>query len=99
MRSASLPAKPRGEAAESPWSPSRLVRAATALHVLAAAALIVRPDLWAWVLGAIAATHGAMAALGMLPRNRLLGPHSFARLFPGDVRIVNLGLTLVAIVD
>ena len=75
MRSASLPAKPRGAAAESPWSPSRLVRAATVLHVLAAAALIVRPDLWAWVLGAIAATHGAMAALGMLPRNRLLGPN------------------------
>ena len=69
------PAKPRGAAAESPWSPSRLVRAATVLHVLAAAALIVRPDLWAWVLGAIAATHGAMAALGMLPRNRLLGPN------------------------
>ena len=32
-------------------------------------------------------------------RNRLLGPGSFARLFPGDVRIVNLGLTLVAVVD
>jgi SAM-dependent methyltransferase len=31
--------------------------------------------------------------------NRLLGPHSFARLFPGEVRIVNLGLTLVAVVD
>ena len=32
-------------------------------------------------------------------RNRLLGPRSFARLFPGDVRIVNLGLSLVAVVD
>jgi SAM-dependent methyltransferase len=32
-------------------------------------------------------------------RNRLLGPRSFARLCPRDVRIVNLGLTLVAVVD
>jgi SAM-dependent methyltransferase len=32
-------------------------------------------------------------------RNRLLGPGSFARLFPREVRIVNLGLTLVAVVD
>ena len=31
--------------------------------------------------------------------NRLLGPGSFADLFPRDVRIVNLGLTLVAVVD
>ena len=32
-------------------------------------------------------------------RNRLLGPRALAELFPGDVRIVNLGLTLVAVVD
>ena len=31
--------------------------------------------------------------------NRLLGPRSLAELFPRDVRIVNLGLTLVAVVD
>jgi SAM-dependent methyltransferase len=31
--------------------------------------------------------------------NRLLGPGSFARLFPREVRILNLGLTLVAVVD
>ena len=29
--------------------------------------------------------------------NHLLGPGDLARLFPGDVRIVNLGMTLVAI--
>jgi SAM-dependent methyltransferase len=32
-------------------------------------------------------------------QNRLLGPGALRSLFPGDVRIVNLGLTLVAIVD
>ncbi len=31
--------------------------------------------------------------------NRLLGPRTFRALFPRDVRVVNLGLTLVAIVD
>jgi hypothetical protein len=31
--------------------------------------------------------------------NHLLGPAALRRLFPGEVRIVNLGLTLVAIVD
>ena len=32
-------------------------------------------------------------------RNRLLSPGSFASLFPGDVRILNTGLSLVAVVD
>jgi SAM-dependent methyltransferase len=32
-------------------------------------------------------------------RNRLLGPGALRELFPGDARIVNLGLTLVAVVD
>ena len=32
-------------------------------------------------------------------QHRLLSPGSFRRLFPGDVRIVNLGLSLVAVVD
>ena len=32
-------------------------------------------------------------------RNRLLGSGTLRDLFPGDVRIVNLGLTLVAVVD
>ena len=48
-----------------------------------------------------AASHRAydLARKPWAKRNRLLGPRSFARLFPGDVRIVNLGLTLVAVVD
>ena len=48
-----------------------------------------------------AAAHRAydLARKPWAKRNRLLGPGSFARLFPGDVRIVNLGLSLVAVVD
>jgi SAM-dependent methyltransferase len=39
------------------------------------------------------------AGKGSAKEIRLLTPRSFASLFPGRVRIVNLGLTLVAIVD
>jgi SAM-dependent methyltransferase len=48
-----------------------------------------------------AASHRAydLAGKPWAKRNRLLGPHSFAGLFPGHVRIVNLGLSLVAVVD
>ena len=48
-----------------------------------------------------AAAHRAydLARKPWAKRNRLLGPGSFAELFPRDVRIVNLGLTLVAVVD
>jgi len=48
-----------------------------------------------------AASHRAydLAHKPWAKRNRLLGPRAFAALFPGDVRIVNLGLTLVAVVD
>jgi SAM-dependent methyltransferase len=40
-----------------------------------------------------------VAGKGSAKDIRLLTPRSFASLFPGRVRIVNLGLTLVAIVD
>ena len=48
-----------------------------------------------------AASHRAydLARKPWAKRNRLLGPGALADLFPGDVRIVNLGLTLVAVVD
>ena len=48
-----------------------------------------------------AASHSAyeLARKPWAKRNRLLGPGSFEALFPGDVRIFNLGMTLVAVVD
>jgi SAM-dependent methyltransferase len=48
-----------------------------------------------------AASHRAydLARKPWAKQNRLLGPRSFARLFPGDVKIVNFGLSLVAVVD
>ena len=48
-----------------------------------------------------AASHRAydLARKPWAKRNRLLGPTGLRELFPGNARIVNLGLTLVAIVD
>ena len=48
-----------------------------------------------------AAAHRAydLARKPWAKENHLLGPRALRELFPGDVRIVNLGLTLAAIVD
>ena len=58
-----------------PWSPAPAVRVSMALHALAAAGLLLWPSAWAWVLGAVAANHAVLGAVGMLPRNGLLGPN------------------------
>jgi peptidoglycan-N-acetylglucosamine deacetylase len=57
------------------WSPTALLYASAAVHVTAAAAIYVRPRLWPWALGALAANHLGLAAAGLLPRSRLLGPN------------------------
>jgi peptidoglycan/xylan/chitin deacetylase (PgdA/CDA1 family) len=56
------------------WSPTPLLYASAAVHLGAAAAL-VRPSLWPWALGAVAANHVVLAAAGLWPRSRLLGPN------------------------
>src|ERR1700730_6722004 len=57
------------------WTPSPLLYATGALHLGAAAALIARPRIWPWALSAVAANHVALAAAGLWPRSRLLGPN------------------------
>jgi peptidoglycan/xylan/chitin deacetylase (PgdA/CDA1 family) len=46
-----------------------------ALHVAAAAAVLARPRLWPWALGAVLADHLALTAAGLWPRSGLLGPN------------------------
>jgi peptidoglycan/xylan/chitin deacetylase (PgdA/CDA1 family) len=55
------------------WRPSALVQGSIALHVAAAAAVLVRPPLWPWALGAVLANHLLLCAAGLWPRSRLLG--------------------------
>lgn len=51
------------------------MRLSVALHALAALGLLLQPSGWAWLLGAIAANHLFLGAIGMWPRSRLLGPN------------------------
>ena len=57
------------------WRPSPLLRGSLALHVGAAGVVVVRPQLWPWALSAVVANHMALAAAGLWPRSRLLGPN------------------------
>lgn len=64
-RRASLPA----------WRPSPLILASLGVHGGALAAVLARPAEWPWALGAVAADHALLAAAGLWPRSRLLGPN------------------------
>lgn len=68
--------KPRMEGASPRWSPPPLLYASAAVHAGAAAAVLARPHEWPWALGAVAANHAALAAAGLWPRGRMLGPNS-----------------------
>jgi peptidoglycan-N-acetylglucosamine deacetylase len=51
------------------------VRASWALHLGAVAAVVARPRLWPWMLGAVVADHLLLTAAGLWPRSKLLGPN------------------------
>jgi peptidoglycan/xylan/chitin deacetylase (PgdA/CDA1 family) len=57
------------------WRPSPLVGISLGLHAGAAAALIVRPSAWPWVLGALVADHALLTTASLVPRSHLLGPN------------------------
>jgi peptidoglycan/xylan/chitin deacetylase (PgdA/CDA1 family) len=57
------------------WTPSPLLYATAAIHVGAAAALLLRPRSWPWALGAVVVNHLALAGAGLWPRSQLLGPN------------------------
>ncbi|MGH8137381.1 MAG: polysaccharide deacetylase family protein [Steroidobacteraceae bacterium] len=55
--------------------PTLAIQASWALHAGAAAAAVVRPHLWPWLLGAVVADHLVLTAAGLWPRSTLLGPN------------------------
>ncbi len=57
------------------WRPSPLLIASLGVHGGALAAVLARPLEWPWALGAVAADHVLLAAAGLWPRSRLLGPN------------------------
>lgn len=54
---------------------SPLVYGSVALHVGAAGATLVHPQLWPWALGAVVFDHALIAAAGLWPRSDWLGPN------------------------
>ena len=55
--------------------PSALIRGSVALHLGAAVTALARPHWWPWALSAVLADHLLLAAVGLWPRSRLLGPN------------------------
>jgi peptidoglycan/xylan/chitin deacetylase (PgdA/CDA1 family) len=70
------------------WRPTPLLVTSAGIHAGAAAAVLARPPLWPWALGAVLANHALLTAAGLWPRSQLLGPN-WTRLpcNPGDRRI------------
>jgi peptidoglycan/xylan/chitin deacetylase (PgdA/CDA1 family) len=54
---------------------SPVLSASAAVHLGAVAAVLTSPRDWPWALGAVAANHAVLAAAGLWPRSRLLGPN------------------------
>ena len=57
------------------WLSTPLLKASALLHLGAAVTCCVRPQLWPWALGSIAANHVLLAGCGLWPRSTLLGPN------------------------
>jgi peptidoglycan/xylan/chitin deacetylase (PgdA/CDA1 family) len=57
------------------WSPSPLIGCSISLHLSALLGLSAWPGGRPWFVGALAANHAALTALGLLPRSTLLGPN------------------------
>lgn len=68
-------AAPQQEGVAPRWSPTPVLYASAAVHLGAAAAVLARPRVWPWALGAVVANHLALAAAGLWPRSQLLGPN------------------------
>lgn len=57
------------------WLPSPFLRVSAAAHVAALAALPLSPSAWPWIAAGVVADHAVIAAAGVWPRSRLLGPN------------------------
>jgi peptidoglycan-N-acetylglucosamine deacetylase len=86
-------AAPRQDGVAPRWSPPPLLYASAAVHLGAAAAMLARPRVWPWALGAVVANHLALAAAGLWPRSQLLGPN-WIRLPTPNGRAAGIAITI-----
>jgi peptidoglycan/xylan/chitin deacetylase (PgdA/CDA1 family) len=75
-----------------PWRPSMTVKGSIGLHCAAGVGTLIGPELWHWAVGAIAANHAFLTALGMWPRSTWLGPN-VTRLPPAAAARGEIALT------
>lgn len=57
------------------YRPTPTIAASIGLHCAAGVAAALRPEVWPWAAGAVAANHALLGALGLWPRSTLLGPN------------------------
>ena len=57
------------------WRPSLLLIISAILHVLLIIVLIMRPDLWKWILALVIGNHLLLTIVGLWPRSNWLGPN------------------------
>lgn len=69
------PDRRRGPGGRPAWAPTAVVGASIWLHAAALLGFAAAPELWAWLVGGVAANHAALGALGLCPRGRHLGPN------------------------
>ena len=62
-----------GGIAQERWKPTTFVAASMGLHGLAGMGLLLGAEAWPWVIGAVAANHVVLGAVGMWPRSTWLG--------------------------
>lgn len=75
------------------WRPPPLLYASAAVHVGAAAAVLLRPHAWPWAIGALVANHGLIAAAGLWPRSTWLGSN-WTRLPPQSATLGKVAITI-----
>ena len=79
--------------AEADMQPTLFIRGSIALHLLAALALVVAPQLWPWTLGAVIGNHVLITLIGLWPRSHWLGPN-WTRLPPAAAARKEIALTI-----
>lgn len=74
------------------WRPTPLIAGSIGLHGLAGIGAAIVPEAWPWALGAVAANHAFLAAVGLWPRGSWIGPN-LARLPAAAARRGEIALT------
>lgn len=74
------------------WRPTPVIAGSMGLHCIAGVGALFGPEVWPWVVGAVAANHTFLGAMGLWPRSTMLGPN-YTRLTAGATARAEIALT------